>query len=58
MSQPSIDDLVEARREYSAGFVTDVEAETLPPGLNEDVMRYISERKDEPRWPTAWRLQA
>ena len=58
MSQPSIDDLVEARREYSAGFVTDVEAETLPPGLNEDVIRYISARKDEPRWPTAWRLQA
>ena len=58
MSQPSIDDLVEARREYSAGFVTDVEAETLPPGLNEDVIRYISARKDEPRWLTDWRLQA
>ena len=58
MSQPSIDDLVEARREYSAGFVTDVEAETLPPGLNEDVIRYISARKEEPRWLTDWRLQA
>ena len=46
MSQSSVDDLVEARREYSAGFVTDVETDTLPPGLNEDVIRFISERKD------------
>ena len=41
MSQPSVDDLVAARREYSAGFVTDVEADTLPPGLNEDVIRFV-----------------
>ena len=46
MSQPSVDDLVAARREYSAGFITDVEADTLPPGLNEDVIRFISARKD------------
>ena len=58
MSQSSVDDLVEARREYSAGFVTDVETDTLPPGLNEDVIRFISERKDEPEWLTQWRLQA
>ncbi len=58
MSQPSVDDLVAARREYSAGFVTDVEADTLPPGLNEDVIRFISARKDEPEWLTEWRLQA
>jgi Fe-S cluster assembly protein SufB len=58
VSQSSVDDLVEAGREYSAGFVTDVEADTLPPGLSEDVIRFISTRKDEPEWLTEWRLQA
>ena len=58
MSQSSVDDLVETGREYSAGFVTDVEADTLPPGLSEDVIRFISTRKDEPKWLTEWRLQA
>ena len=44
--------------EYEAGFVTDIETETLPPGLDEDVVRYISARKNEPEWLTQWRLQA
>ena len=57
MSQ-RIDDLVETASEYEAGFVTDVEAQTLPPGLDEGVVRYISERKNEPQWLTDWRLQA
>jgi Fe-S cluster assembly protein SufB len=56
VSESTVDDLV--RREYSAGFVTDIESETLPPGLNEDVVRYISARKTEPEWLTAWRLDA
>ena len=46
------------RREYQAGFVTDIEADTLPPGLDEDVVRFISARNDEPEWLTSWRLQA
>lgn len=45
-------------REYEAGFVTDIEAETLPPGLNEDVVRHISKMKDEPEWLLNWRLEA
>jgi Fe-S cluster assembly protein SufB len=44
--------------EYKAGFVTDIEQETLPPGLNEDVVRLISIRKGEPEWLTEWRLKA
>ncbi len=45
-------------QEYSAGFVTDVESETLPPGLDESVVRFISEKKREPGWLTDWRLSA
>ena len=45
-------------RDYAAGFVTDIEADTLPPGLDEDVVRFISARKDEPEWLTQWRLDA
>ena len=58
MSQTSVDDLVEARSEYSAGFVTDIESDTLAPGLDEDTVRFISARKDEPQWLTDWRLKA
>jgi Fe-S cluster assembly protein SufB len=45
-------------RRYSAGFVTDIESDFLPPGLNEDVVRWISSRKNEPQWLTDWRLEA
>jgi len=44
--------------EYAAGFVTDIDAETLPPGLNEDVIRFISAKKGEPDWLLEWRLEA
>jgi Fe-S cluster assembly protein SufB len=44
--------------DYSAGFVTDIEADTLPPGLNEDVVRFISQKKEEPEWLLEWRLEA
>ena len=40
------------------GFVTDVEAETVPKGLNEEVVRLISEKKREPAWLLEWRLKA
>ena len=45
-------------RRYSAGFVTDIESDSLPPGLSEDVVRAISARKNEPEWMTQWRLSA
>jgi len=45
-------------RRYGAGFVTDIESDFLPPGLNEDVVRWISARKEEPQWMTDWRLAA
>ncbi len=45
-------------REYQYGFTTDIEADTLPPGLNEDVIRFISARKQEPAWLLEWRLKA
>jgi Fe-S cluster assembly protein SufB len=47
-----------ANREYRYGFVTDVEAETVPKGLSEEVVRLISEKKREPAWLLEWRLKA
>ncbi|NKB63755.1 MAG: Fe-S cluster assembly protein SufB [Gammaproteobacteria bacterium] len=46
------------QREYKEGFVTDIDADTLPPGLNEDVIRVISAKKDEPEFLLQWRLEA
>jgi Fe-S cluster assembly protein SufB len=45
-------------RDYQAGFVTNIDSETLPPGLNEDVVRLISQKKGEPDWMLEWRLQS
>jgi len=45
-------------QQYKWGFVTDIEADTFPPGLNEDVIRALSAKKNEPEWMTDWRLQA
>src|SRR5450759_94222 len=47
-----------ANREYKAGFVTDIESETIPAGLNEDIVRIISAKKNEPEWLLQWRLKA
>lgn len=47
-----------ATSDYKYGFVTDIEQETVPPGLNEDVIRLISAKKQEPEWLLEWRLQA
>src|SRR6185503_2742617 len=55
-TSPSIQEL--ADRQYEAGFVTDIESESLPPGLDEDVVRAISARKNEPEFLLEWRLQA
>lgn len=43
---------------YKYGFVTDIEVDTLPPGLSEETVRAISKRKEEPEWMLAWRLKA
>ena len=45
-------------RDYVAGFVTDIESDTVPPGLNEDVIRLISAKKEEPEFLLEWRLAA
>jgi Fe-S cluster assembly protein SufB len=47
-----------ANREYKWGFVSDIEADALPPGLNEDVIRLISAKKKEPEFMLDWRLRA
>ena len=44
--------------EYKYGFVSDIEADTIGPGLNEDVIRYISQKKNEPDWLLEFRLKA
>ena len=46
------------RSEYKAGFITDVESDTVAPGLNEEVIRFISAKKGEPEWLLEWRLAA
>ncbi len=51
-----VTDVIERR--YQHGFFTDIESDTLPPGLNEDVVRAISARKGEPEWMLEWRLEA
>src|SRR5580698_7717362 len=57
---PTATDTIEGlvQTEYKYGFVTDVETESAPPGLNEDIIRLISRKKNEPEWMTDWRLKA
>jgi Fe-S cluster assembly protein SufB len=45
-------------RRYEAGFITDIETDSLPPGLSEDIVRQLSALKGEPEWMTEWRLKA
>jgi len=52
----SVDRFVQQK--YQHGFVTDIESETVPPGLDESVIRWISARKEEPEWLLEWRLDA
>ncbi len=51
-----IEDLT--KEEYKWGFVSEIESEVAPKGLNEDIIRMISEKKGEPEWMTEWRLKA
>ncbi|MBF95609.1 MAG: Fe-S cluster assembly protein SufB [Pelagibacterales bacterium] len=52
----TIDEFVAS--DYKYGFVTGIESESLEPGLNEDVVRFISAKKNEPEWLLEWRLKA
>ena len=49
---------VAALNKYDAGFVTDIESDVAPKGLNEDIIRFISAKKKEPQWLLDWRLRA
>jgi len=53
---PSIEEL--ANQQYKYGFVSDIEADSAPPGLSEDIVRFISKKKNEPKWLLDWRLKA
>lgn len=56
MANEHINEVIE--REYTPGFTTNIESDTLPPGLDESVIRTISARKEEPEWLLEWRLDA
>ena len=59
-TRPATDEAIQQRidQEYKWGFVTDIEAESAPPGLNEEIVRFISHKKREPEWLLEWRLKA
>jgi len=54
----TIEQMEAATGKYKYGFVTDIESDKSPKGLNEDIIRFISAKKDEPEWMLAWRLKA
>ncbi|WP_192034780.1 Fe-S cluster assembly protein SufB [Halomonas sp. YLGW01] len=56
MASEEMEQLV--RREYTQGFVTDIESDTMPPGLDESTIAFISKKKGEPEWMLEWRLKA
>jgi Fe-S cluster assembly protein SufB len=55
---PDIETLAKSKEQYKYGFVTDIETDTVAPGLSEDVVRLISAKKGEPEWLLEWRLKA
>jgi len=56
MSNAAIQEI--ASQDYKYGFVTDIESDTAPPGLSEDIIRFISAKKEEPQWLLDWRLKS
>ncbi|MPZ15293.1 MAG: Fe-S cluster assembly protein SufB, partial [Chloroflexi bacterium] len=58
MSTPTANIEALANREYKYGFFTEIEEDTVPPGLDENVIRLISAKKDEPEFMLDWRLKA
>ena len=60
---PAVQETIERVRridvdQYKYGFVTDIESDKAPKGLSEDIVRFISAKKNEPEWMLAWRLDA
>ena len=58
VSEETIATVSDMAGKYEAGFVTDIEMDKAPKGLSEDIVRFISEKKNEPQWMLDWRLQA
>ena len=59
ISEETVDQVKQLEADkYKYGFVTDIEMETAPKGLNEDIIRFISNKKEEPEWMLEWRLKA
>ena len=58
VSEETIQTVSDMAGKYEAGFVTDIESEKAPKGLSEDIVRFISEKKNEPEWMLEWRLKA
>ena len=58
IDQDTIETVQSATEKYKYGFVTDIEMETAPKGLSEDIVRFISAKKEEPEWMLEWRLEA
>src|SRR6266576_3113301 len=57
-TRQTIESLRSLQGDYKYGFVTDIESDFAPKGLNEDTVRFISAKKEEPRWLLDWRLKA
>ena len=57
-TQETIDKVKEVSSSYKYGFVTELEAEKAPLGLSEDIVKFISNKKNEPKWLLDWRLKA
>ncbi len=58
ISAETIQTVKDMEGKYSAGFITDIESDKAPKGLNEDIVRFISAKKNEPEWLLEWRLKA
>ncbi|MEH6527439.1 MAG: Fe-S cluster assembly protein SufB [Sneathiella sp.] len=58
ISQETVEQVASVSEKYKYGFVSDIEADTAPIGLSEDIVRFISAKKEEPEWLLAWRLKA
>ena len=58
VTKAELEEKIASQGEYKHGFVTDIEEEFAPKGLSEDIVRYISQKKDEPAWLLEWRLRA
>lgn len=58
ISPDTVKTVSDLNKKYDAGFVTDIESDIAPKGLNEDIIRFISAKKEEPEWLLDWRLKA